>query len=63
MVCEDHVVARLDDQASYQGNDLPVYWVNLHFEFSDGLIIRIDYEFDSLSVSKSVEKFRKQNAG
>ena len=63
MVCEDHVVARLDDQVSYQGNELPAYWVNFHFEFSHGLIIRIDYEFDSVRVSKSLEKFRKQNAG
>lgn len=63
LVCEDHVVARFDDQVSYQGHEMPAYWVNFHFEFNDGLVNRIDYEFDSLSVSKSMKKFRKQNVG
>ena len=59
MVCEDHAAARFDDQVSYRGIELPAYWVNFHFEFSDSLITRIDYEFDSLNVSKSLEKYRK----
>ncbi len=31
-------------------------WVNLHFQFHNGLVTRIDYEFDCLSVSQSLKR-------
>jgi len=47
LVAEDHVCARYFDQVFFQGHTLPQIWVNLHFRFQDGLIIRIDDEYDT----------------
>ena len=58
MVCEDHAVARFDDHVNYNGHEIAPFWVNLHFEFCHGLVNRIDYEFDSVSVSKSLERLQ-----
>ena len=63
MACENHAVARFDDQVSYHGQEMPSFWVNYHIEFCGGLVSRIDYEFDSLNLTKSIEAYRNQESG
>lgn len=46
MISTDRIVARFIDQVFFQGHEMPPYWVNLHFQFRNGLICRIDDEFD-----------------
>ena len=58
MVSKERVVARFEDQVCYRGQEMPAYWVNLHFHFRKGLVIRIDDEFDCLSVSQSLKRLR-----
>lgn len=55
MTGEDRVVARFEEKVSFRDIDLPPYWVNMHFHFRDGLISRIDDEFDVHGVSKSLD--------
>ena len=59
VVCEDHAVARFEDRVYYHGHEMPAFWVNLHFEFRDGKVIRIDHEFDSLNISRSLERLQR----
>lgn len=58
MVSHDRVVSRFEDQVCFHGQEMSAYWVNLHFQFCDGLLIRIDDEFDSLSLSRSLEQLQ-----
>ena len=58
MASHDRVVARFEDQVSFHGQEVSAYWVNLHFQFCDGLLIRIDDEFDSLNLSLSLEQLQ-----
>ena len=62
MVCEDHVVARFEDQVYYQSHEMPAYWVNLHFQFGDGKVIRIDDEFDSYNASQSLTQLQNRES-
>ncbi len=56
MFCQERVVVRFEDQVCYKGHQIPTFWVNLHFQFHNGLVTRIDYEFDCLSVSQSLKR-------
>ena len=56
VVCDDHAIARYEDGVFYRGQEMPAFWVNLHFEFRDGKVIRIDDEFDSLKLARSFER-------
>ncbi len=58
MASQNRVVARFEDQVNYQQHEMAAYWVNLHFQFRNGLVTRIDDEFDSLNLSKSVERLQ-----
>ncbi|HUP77016.1 MAG TPA: hypothetical protein VM260_00550, partial [Pirellula sp.] len=57
-VSQDRFVTRFEDQVSFRGRQMSAYWVNLHFQFCDGLLIRIDDEFDSLNLSRSIEQLQ-----
>lgn len=52
---ETRVVARFMDQVFFQGHEMPPHWVNLHFQFRDGLICRIDDEFDYFNARRNFE--------
>ena len=58
MASHDRVVARFEDQVRFHGQEMSAYWVNFHFQFRDGLLIRIDDEFDSLNLSRSIEQLQ-----
>lgn len=58
MVSEDRVVARFKDQVCFHGYEPISLWVNLHFQFQDGFLIRIDDEFYSLNLSQFLERMR-----
>lgn len=55
MLSEKRIVARFMDQVFFQGHELPVHWVNLHFQFRDGLIVQIDDEFDHYNAKKAFD--------
>lgn len=49
----DHrVVARYEDQVFFDSHPMPPFWVNLHFQFQGGRIIRIDDEYDTRYASQ-----------
>ena len=56
MISRERVVVRFEDQVCYQGHQVPMFWVNLHFHFRNGLVTRIDYEFDCLNFSQSLKQ-------
>ena len=56
MLSEKRIVARFMDQVFFQGHALPPHWVNLHFQFRDGLIVRIDDEFDHYNAKKALDE-------
>lgn len=56
MLSETRIVARFMDQVFFQGHELPPHWVNLHFQFRDGLIVQIDDEFDHYNAKKAFDK-------
>lgn len=58
MVSQDRVVARFADQVCFHGHELSAFWVNLHFQFRNGFLIRIDDEFDSLNLSQTFERLQ-----
>ena len=55
-VGEDHVCAQFIDQVFFQGHGLPKYWVNLQIHFQDGLISRIDNEYDTQAAASDFTK-------
>ncbi len=55
MISPDRIVARFIDQVYFQGHVLPPYWVYLNFQFRDGLICRIDDEFDHYQAKRSFD--------
>lgn len=50
---DNRVVARYEDQVFFESHPMPSFWVNLHFQFRDGLISRIDDEYDTRAASES----------
>ena len=56
----ESVIARFDDSLYYQGHRLPTVRFNLHFEFRDGLISRIEYEFNHHQVYQNLEQLRNR---
>ena len=50
---EDRIVARYEDQVFFESHPMPTFWVNLHFQFKDGLIKRIDDEYDTRAAAES----------
>ena len=58
MVSQDRVVARFEDQVSFHEQEMSAYWVNLHFQFCNGLVTRVDDEFDSLNLSQSLKRLQ-----
>lgn len=55
-VSDQRVVVRLTDQVYFQGHEMKPYWVYLHFQFRDGLLCRIDDEFDQYTAQKEFEE-------
>ena len=58
MVSQNRVVARFKDEVCFHGYEPLALWVNLHFQFQDGFLIRIDDEFYSLNLSQFLERMR-----
>jgi transcriptional regulator with XRE-family HTH domain len=59
LVADHRVVARYMDQVDqvfYQGHEMPPFWVNLHFQFRDGLLVRVDDEFDHFNARRSFDE-------
>lgn len=56
LVGESHVCARYYDQVFFQGHTLPTFWVNLHIQFKDGLISRIDDEYDTKATAAALDE-------
>ncbi|AMV34200.1 helix-turn-helix protein [Pirellula sp. SH-Sr6A] len=49
----DHrIVARYEDQVFFESHPMPPFWVNLHFQFQDGRIVRVDDEYDTRYASQ-----------
>lgn len=44
----NHVTVRYQDQFLFQDLVSPLMWVNLHFEFRDGLLVVLDDQYDTL---------------
>jgi transcriptional regulator with XRE-family HTH domain len=57
---EDRVVARYEDQVFFESHPMPPFWVNLHFQFREGLIVRIDDEYDTRSAAESFSDLLKR---
>lgn len=57
---EDRVVARYEDQVFFETHAMPPFWVNLHFHFRDGLISRIDDEYDTRLAAESFLELLKR---
>ncbi len=58
MASQNRMVVRFEDRVNYHHREMSAYWVNLHFQFRNGLVTRIDDEFDSLNLSNSVERLQ-----
>ncbi len=56
----DRVVIRYVDQVYFEGHSMPPFWVNLHFQFRDGKIVRIDDEYDTRAASESFLELLKR---
>lgn len=54
------VVARYEDQVFFETHPMPPFWVNLHFHFRDGLISRIDDEYDTRLAAESFLELLKR---
>lgn len=57
---EDRVLAHFEDTLCFHNHDLPPIWVNLHFYFRDGLISRIDHQFDYVAVVTAIKEIRNK---
>ncbi len=55
---DGRVVAHFEDILNFYSHDLPPIWVNLHFYFRDGLISRIDHQFDYVTTVSAIEEIR-----
>ena len=60
MWSETRIVAKFTDQVSFQGIEMPPHWVNLHLQFRDGLLCRVDDEFDYFNARRSFEAVMAQ---
>ena len=56
LVADQRVVARYMDQVFFHGHEMPPFWVNLHFQFRDGLLVRVDDEFDQFNARRSFDE-------
>lgn len=63
MVGEGRVSARYDDRLIFKGIVLPPFWVNLHFHFEQGLIARIDDEYDTKNAALALDEAIAQLRG
>ncbi len=63
VVCDDHAIARYEDRVFYRGQEMPAFWVNLHFEFRDGnaLIQKTSPFFRLFFVFRGGERLECQN--
>jgi len=63
LVGEEQVCARFIDQVFFQGHSMPKYWLNLQIHFKDGLISRIDDEYDTKAAASHFDELlaRLQN--
>ncbi|MFN7730945.1 MAG: helix-turn-helix domain-containing protein [Pirellula sp.] len=50
---KERIVARYEDRVYFDGHSMPPFWVNLHFQFRDGCIARIDDEYDTRLASEA----------
>lgn len=57
-VGEDCAVSHYLDTLYVGGEPLPPFWVNLHFQFRDGLITRLDDEFDTKNAADFLDELR-----
>lgn len=55
---EGRVVAHFEDVLCFYAHELPPIWANLHFHFRDGLICRVDHQFDYVTTVKAIEEIR-----
>jgi transcriptional regulator with XRE-family HTH domain len=53
---KERIVARYEDRVYFEGHSMPPFWVNLHFQFRDGCIARIDDEYDTRLASVAFAK-------
>lgn len=53
---DNRVVAHYEDVLYFQGHELPAIWVNLHFHMREGMIVRIDDEFDNFNASQALDQ-------
>jgi transcriptional regulator with XRE-family HTH domain len=49
---DDRIVARYEDQVFFESHPMPAFWVNLHFQFQDGRVVRVDDEYDTRYASQ-----------
>lgn len=56
MVSDHRIVAHFIDRVYHQGHELPPHWVNLHFQFREGLICRIEDQFDHFSAKRAFDE-------
>lgn len=54
----DCAVSHYLDTLYFGGEPLPPFWVNLHFQFRDGLITRLDDEFDTKNAADFLDELR-----
>jgi transcriptional regulator with XRE-family HTH domain len=57
---EGRVAAQFEDTLCFYAHQLPPIWVNVHFFFRDGLISRIDQQFDYLTTVTAIEEIRQK---
>jgi ketosteroid isomerase-like protein/DNA-binding XRE family transcriptional regulator len=57
---DNRVVARYEDQVFFESHTMPSFWVNLHFQFRDGLIARIDDEYDTRLAAESFSELLRR---
>ena len=57
---DDRVVARYEDQVFFESHPMPSFWVNLHFQFKNGLIARIDDEYDTRAAAESFHQLLRR---
>lgn len=62
MISPERIVIRYIDQVYFQGHEMPPFWVNLNFQFRDGLICRIDDEFDHYNAKRSFDELLQRLA-
>ena len=60
LTAKGRVAAQFEEKLQFLGEDIPPFWVNVHFYFHAGQIARADVQFDYVLVTNTIEDIRRR---